>query len=247
MKISFRKGGTKIDKGQDFRYQLERKNEGINDKMQLVEGYDEAIMGYTDSWNGAPNGRREFKVGRPHRAVYNREKCISILKEKDDISQDEAERHFESEIVWNLMNHWQNGPVFVEVFNRRDLSVGKGKDLRTQLDEINDNILEQICVIDNFNDALLGYTVSFMGMNPDMDAPDDQECTNSRPMRVVYDRDLCIRILAKGISLKLKEAAAGFESETASEYLGVHTPVFVSVLQRRTDYKLRVKGRSDCK
>jgi hypothetical protein len=77
---------------------------------------------------GAPNGRREFTVGRPHRAVYDRDLCISVFQEKREIDRDEAEKRFESEVVWNLFNHWQDGPIFVEVLKRKNLSACKAED-----------------------------------------------------------------------------------------------------------------------
>ncbi|GEM_PF-5682880 len=218
--------------GANLRYQLEALNKQNGVDMQLVDGFDEAIIGYTDSWNGAPNGKKEFKVGRPCRAVYDRAKCISILEDADEISRDEAELHFESEIVWNLFNHWQNGPVFVEVFKRENLSVSEEQDLRSQLDEINERIADQICVIGYFDEAIIGYTNSFMGMDPDLDAPDDQDWTNSRPVRVVYNRYRCIQTFAKRNSLDRKKAAEKFEKEIESKYMGEHTPIFVCVLKK---------------
>ena len=46
-----------MGKGKYIRDQLERENDKNTDKMRIVEGFDEAIKGYSDSWNGAPNGK----------------------------------------------------------------------------------------------------------------------------------------------------------------------------------------------
>jgi hypothetical protein len=227
-----------LEKGKDFRAQLENENSNNDDKMALVDGFDEAIIGHTDSWNGAPNGKREFKVGRPHRAVYDRARCILILEEKNEINREEAEQCFESEVVWNVNYHWQDGPVFVEVFKRRNLNIGRGEDLRSLLDELVASGLEGTYVIRDFDDAIVGYTDSFMGMDPSLDAPDDEECTNSRPIRMVYDRDMCIRTLAKRNGVILSEAVEDFESKMAGEYVGAHTPLFVSVLKRRKIFQI---------
>jgi len=71
-----------MEKGEDFRSQLECENDNNDDDMILVDGLDDAIIGHTDSWNGASWGRRKFIAGRPHRAVYDRDRCISILKKR---------------------------------------------------------------------------------------------------------------------------------------------------------------------
>jgi hypothetical protein len=70
-------------------------------------------------------------------------------------------------------------------------------------------------------------------MDPSLDAPDDEDCTNSRPRRVVYDRNLCVQMLAKRNSLTLKEAGNEFESNIAAEYIGANTPLFVNSLNVR--------------
>ncbi len=79
-----------MGKGKDFRDQLERENDKSTDKMRIAEGFDEAIMGYSNSWDGVPNGKLEFIVGRPRRAVYDRARGISIIEEKDEVSKEEG-------------------------------------------------------------------------------------------------------------------------------------------------------------
>jgi hypothetical protein len=222
-----------MEKGENFRLQLECENDNNDDTMLLLDGLDEAIIGHTDSWNGAPWGRRKFIVGRPHRAVYDRGRCISILEEKGKISKEEVEQNYDIDEDMDYMD--ENGPIFVRVFKRKDRRIGKGSDFRSQFEEITGTLLDQSLMVYGFEDALIGYTVSFMGMNYDMELLDESD-TIGRPTRLVYDRDQCIRLIKKRDSVNLDEATQKFEDRFESEYLGASTPVFVTALKRRKDF-----------
>ena len=220
-----------MEKGEDFRSQLECENDNNDDDMILVDGLDDANVGHTDSWNGAPWGRSKFIVGRPHRAVYDRERCISILEEKGKISREEAEQHFDIDEDGDYMD--ENGPIFVKVFKRRKRNLDRGKDLRSQFEEVMANLLYKVPIVDGFDDAIIGYTDSFMGMNFDAES-EEASTIIGRPIRLVYDRDRCIEILKRKHGPKRNKAEEDFESDE-SEYLGASTPVFVTVLKRRKD------------
>ena len=128
-----------MGKGEDFRSQLECENDNNDDDMILVDGLDDAIIGHTDSWNGASWGRRKFIVGRPNRAVYDRERCISILEEKGEISREEVEQQFDIDEEFD-----ENGPIFVKVFKRRNRSLDRGKNLRSQFEEVMNDYSEKL-------------------------------------------------------------------------------------------------------
>ena len=95
-----------------------RADEEINPKRELLDavadlteedvlvadGFDEALIGYTDSWN---------RMERLTRAVYSRNQCIEILKK--DMSHEEAEEYFEFNVAGAYMG--PNTPIFVEMFD----------------------------------------------------------------------------------------------------------------------------------
>ena len=219
-----------MEKGEDFRDQLECENDNNDDDMIPVDGLDDAIIGHTDSWNGAPWGRRKFVVGRPHRAVYDREQCFKILARSGGMIQEEAEQRFDIDEDEKYMD--ENGPIFVRVFKRRNRNLVRGKDLRSQFEEVMVNSLERVPIVDGCDDAIIGYTDSCMGMNFDAESLDDEANIVGCPVRLVYDRDRCIGILKRKHGTKRNKAEEGFESEE-SEYLGASTPVFVTVLKMR--------------
>jgi hypothetical protein len=59
----------------------------IDEDMLLVEGFDEALLGY------AP------RCGQPALAVYDRARCIEILVQRDGMSEEDAEEFFEFNVV----------------------------------------------------------------------------------------------------------------------------------------------------
>ena len=217
-----------MGKGEEFRLKLNLENDNNDDTMILVDGLDDAIIGYTDSWNGAPWGRRKFIAGRPHRAVYDRDRCISILEEKGKISREEVEQSFDIDEDSDYMA--ENGPIFVRVLKRRNRNPDGRKNLRSQFEKVMVNILEEMPIIDSLDDAIIGYTDSFMGMdfNPEV----EEDSTIGRPRRLVYDRDQCIDILKRKNGTRRNKAVKDLEP-IESEYLGASTPVFVTVLKRR--------------
>ena len=218
-----------MKKGKDFRSQLECENDNNDDDMILVDGLDDAIIGYTDSWNGASWGRSKFIAGRPHRAVYDRDRCISILKEKGKISPEEVDQSSDIDSDSDYMV--ENGPIFVRVLKRRNRNPDGRKNLRSQFGEDITN-LYQVSIIDSFDDAIIGYTDSVMGMDPDEYSFVDDENIIGRPVRLVYDRARCIEILKRKHAASRNKAQEDLESEE-SEYYGASTPVFVRVLKRK--------------
>ena len=70
---------------------------GEDENVLLVDGFDDAFIGIG----------RQF--GKPF-AIYERSKCIDILKE--DMSEDEAEEYFQ----YNVEGAWvgENTPIFLD-------------------------------------------------------------------------------------------------------------------------------------
>jgi hypothetical protein len=54
----------------------------IDDKILLADGFEEALLGY------ATQGNRTM-------AVYDREKCIQILMDRNGVTSEEAEDYFQ--------------------------------------------------------------------------------------------------------------------------------------------------------
>lgn len=59
----------------------------IDEEMLMADGFDEALIGYAQ------------RCGQPALAVYDRNKCIDIMVERDGMSYEEAEEFFEFNVV----------------------------------------------------------------------------------------------------------------------------------------------------
>ena len=73
--------------------------EGEDNKIQLADGFEDAYIGLV----------RQFT--EPSLAVYDRNKCIQILVDRDGMSEDEAEEYFQ----FNVEGAWvgENTPMFL--------------------------------------------------------------------------------------------------------------------------------------
>ena len=70
----------------------------MKDEVMLATGFEDAFIGIGQQYN------RYF-------AIYDRQKCIDILMERDGMDEDEAEEHFEFNVVGGWVGH--GTPVFV--------------------------------------------------------------------------------------------------------------------------------------
>lgn len=59
----------------------------IDDQTLLVEGFDDAIVGYA------------LRCGQPVLAVYDQRKCIEILMQRDGMTREDAEEFFDFNVV----------------------------------------------------------------------------------------------------------------------------------------------------
>lgn len=71
-----------------------------NDEALLADGLDDALIGAGEHF------------GSGTRAVYDREKVIDILVKRDGMTADEANEHFEFNILGSGV---PNAPIFVEI------------------------------------------------------------------------------------------------------------------------------------
>jgi hypothetical protein len=74
-------------------------DQGIDDGIMLVDGFEDAFIGVT-----------EHQPGRPSCAVYDTEKCIKILMDEDEISHEEAIEFFEYNVTGAFVG--DRTPVF---------------------------------------------------------------------------------------------------------------------------------------
>ena len=71
----------------------------IDDQTLLVEGFDKAIVGYA------------LRCGQPVLAVYDQQKCIEILMQRDGMTREDAEEFFD----FNVLGAWvgDRTPLFL--------------------------------------------------------------------------------------------------------------------------------------
>ena len=70
----------------------------MSDVIMLADGFEDAFIGIGQQFNR-------------HFAIYDRQKCIEILMERDELNEEEAEEHFEFNVVGAWVGH--GTPVFV--------------------------------------------------------------------------------------------------------------------------------------
>ena len=78
----------------------------IDENALVADGFDDAIIGWTDSWGSADNGG----VGRVIRVVYSVRRCIEILV-ADGMAEDEALEYLEFNTIGAYVG--EKTPVFV--------------------------------------------------------------------------------------------------------------------------------------
>ena len=71
----------------------------IDDQTLLVEGFDDAIVGYA------------LRCGQPVLAVYDQRKCVDILMRRDGMTREDAEEFFD----FNVLGAWvgDRTPLFL--------------------------------------------------------------------------------------------------------------------------------------
>ena len=73
-----------------------------NEVALMADGFDEAILGISQ------------RVGMEDVVAYDRDKCISVLMDRDGMSQEDAVEYFEFNVAGAYMG--ENTPVFISMF-----------------------------------------------------------------------------------------------------------------------------------
>ena len=75
----------------------------LNPDALLADGLEPAFLGYT------------LNHHRAHVAVYDFDRCVSVLVDRDGMSEEEADEF----LSFNTLGAWvgENGPIFVKVRN----------------------------------------------------------------------------------------------------------------------------------
>jgi hypothetical protein len=70
-----------------------------NEEALLADGFEDAFLGISEVFN------------RPPLATYDRDKCIEILIERDEMTHEEAVEYFE----YNVAGSWvgENTPIYL--------------------------------------------------------------------------------------------------------------------------------------
>ena len=73
-----------------------------NEEALMADGFDEAILGISQ------------RVGMEDVVAYDRDKCISVLMDRDGMSQEDAVEYFEFNVAGAYMG--ENTPVIISMF-----------------------------------------------------------------------------------------------------------------------------------
>lgn len=74
----------------------------VDEGILIANGFDEAIVGYLE------------RFGQQPVALYDRDKCISILIERDEMSYEEAVEFFEFNVIGSYVGEYT--PAFATFF-----------------------------------------------------------------------------------------------------------------------------------
>lgn len=75
-----------------------------NEDMLFADGFDEALIGCVQ------------RAGSPTVALYDSDKCVNILIERDGMTEEEAREFFDFNVLGSYMG--ENTPAFIEIGSR---------------------------------------------------------------------------------------------------------------------------------
>ena len=75
-----------------------------NEDILTADGFDYALIGVCE------------RAGQPIIAVYDKEKCIKLLIERDEMTEEEAEEYFNYNIVGAYVG--ENTPCFITLHKK---------------------------------------------------------------------------------------------------------------------------------
>jgi len=73
-----------------------------DEEILQADGFDEAIIGYAEVW---------LNSGQERVMAYDRDKCIEVLMERDDMGWDEANEYFDFNVAGAYVG--EKTPVFI--------------------------------------------------------------------------------------------------------------------------------------
>lgn len=81
----------------------------LDPQILTTDGFEEALVGYATQFNKTV-------------AVYDREKCLAILRERDGMSEEEAEEFFSFNVEGAFMG--ERTPAFLTLFENLETPNG---------------------------------------------------------------------------------------------------------------------------
>lgn len=73
-----------------------------DEEILQADGFDEAIIGYAEVW---------LNSGQERVMAYDRDKCIEVLMERDEMGWDEANEYFDFNVAGAYVG--EKTPVFI--------------------------------------------------------------------------------------------------------------------------------------
>lgn len=77
----------------------------LNPEAALADGFEDALIGIA------------HRFGEDPVAVYDRDKCIRILMERDEMTEEDAIDHFEYNVIGTGIPH---APIFAEIMENNE-------------------------------------------------------------------------------------------------------------------------------
>lgn len=77
----------------------------IDDDILIADGFDEAIVGVAYAAND-----------NVYVALYDLDKCLSILVQRDGMTLDEADEYFQFNVIRSLVYLGDRAPIFANLF-----------------------------------------------------------------------------------------------------------------------------------
>ena len=87
----------------------------FDSEILCADGFDDALIGVTNSWGPGIRGNENSVSSRVYRAVYDIGKCLTILMERDGLSMEDAAEHLEFNVFGSFVG--ERTPVFVTFFD----------------------------------------------------------------------------------------------------------------------------------
>jgi len=84
-----------------------------NENAMLADGFEDAIIGMAHVWRPDPPGQKRAMV-----VVYDADKCIDILMERDGMTEDGAIEYFDFNVIGGYSS--ANQPVYFWRYDKEE-------------------------------------------------------------------------------------------------------------------------------